>query len=35
VTATFRVSGTAARGSRNVTVTTNTGTSNALPFSVQ
>ena len=35
VTATFRVSGTAAGGSRNVTVTTNTGTSNALPFSVQ
>jgi hypothetical protein len=35
VTATFRVSGTASRGSRNVTVTTNTGTSNALPFSVQ
>ena len=35
VTATFRVSGTAARGSRNVTVTTTAGTSNALPFSVQ
>jgi hypothetical protein len=35
VTTTFRVSGTASRGSRNVTVTTNTGTSNALPFSVQ
>jgi hypothetical protein len=35
VTATFRVSGTAAAGSRNVTVTTNTGTSNALPFTVQ
>ena len=35
VTATFRVSGTAPRGSRNVTVTTAAGTSNALPFSVQ
>ena len=35
VTANFRVSGTAARGSRNITVTTAAGTSNALPFSVQ
>ena len=35
VTATFRVGGTAARGSRNVTVATAAGTSNALPFSVQ
>ena len=35
VTATFRVGGTASRGSRNVTVTTAAGSSNALPFSVQ
>jgi hypothetical protein len=34
-TATFRVSRTAASGSRNITVTTQAGTSNALPFSVQ
>jgi hypothetical protein len=35
VTATFRIGGTAARGARNITVTTQAGTSNALPFSVQ
>jgi hypothetical protein len=34
-TATFRVSRTAASGSRNITVTTQAGTSNELPFSVQ
>jgi hypothetical protein len=34
-TATFRVGRSAARGSRNITVTTQTGTSNALPFSVE
>lgn len=34
-TATFRISRIAARGTRNVTVTTVTGTSNALPFSVE
>ena len=35
ITATFRVSRTAARRSRNTTVTTQAGTSEALPFTVQ
>ena len=35
VAATFRVSVTAIRSSRNVTVATSTGTNNAPPFSVQ
>jgi hypothetical protein len=35
MTATFKVGRSASRGSRNITVTTAAGASNALPFTVQ